>query len=182
MQTGVPAKPAANVARLAPGFVPTFSGLEFAVALAGTLAWCAVVAWRTARNSPAIWKSLVLPAGGATLGWLLLMTLWLPMLDYDRSLAPQVAEVRRIMASPKGCVGAHGLSRAQVAALMYHGQMRVVDLSQLAPCEWLVADPDESPSIVTLLPPGQWVEVGTVHRPTDRNDRMMVLRRLDANL
>ncbi|WP_367068457.1 hypothetical protein [Oryzisolibacter sp. LB2S] len=180
VQTGVPAKPAANVARLAPGFVPTFSGLEFAVALAGTLAWCAVVAWRTARNRPAIWKSLVLPAGGATLGWLLLMTLWLPMLDYDRSLAPQVAEVRRIMASPKGCVGAHGLSRAQVAALMYHGQMRVVDLSQLAPCEWLVADPDESPSIVTLLPPGQWVEVGTVHRPTDRNDRMMVLRRLDA--
>jgi hypothetical protein len=29
-----------------------------------------------------IWKSLVLPASGATLGWLLLLTLWLPLLNY----------------------------------------------------------------------------------------------------
>jgi hypothetical protein len=42
----------------------------------------------------AIWKSLVLPAGGATLCWLLLMTLWLPVLDYARSYAPQVQRIR----------------------------------------------------------------------------------------
>lgn len=180
VQTGVPAKPAANVARLAPGFVPQFSALAFGLALAGTLAWCTLVAWRTARNRPAIWKSLVLPAGGATLGWLLLMTLWLPMLDYDRSLAPQVAAVRSIITGPPGCVGAYGLNRAQVAALMYHGQLTMVDSSEVAQCNWLVADPDESPSIVTLLPPGQWAEVGTVSRPTNRHDRMLVLQRLDA--
>jgi len=180
VQTGVPAKPAANVARLAPGFVPAFSALAFGVALAATLAWCALVAWRTARNRPAIWKSLVLPAGGATLGWLLLMTLWLPILDYGRSLAPQVAGVRAIITSPQDCVAAYGLSRAQVAALMYHGQLPMVDLPQLAQCDWVVADPDESPSVVTVLPPGQWAEAGTISRPTDRNDRMLVLRRLDA--
>ena len=180
VQTGVPAKPAANVARLAPGFVPEFSVLEFTLALLGTLAWGALVAWRTARNRPAIWKSLVLPAGGATLGWLLLMTLWLPMLNYDRSLAPQVAGVRAIITSPQGCVGAYGLTRAQVAALMYHGQLAMVDLPRLAQCNWLVADPDESPSIVTMLPSGQWVEVGSVSRPTNRHDRMLVLQRLDT--
>jgi hypothetical protein len=153
--------------------------LPFAVALVATLAWCLLVAWRTARNRPAIWKSLVLPAGGATLGWLLLMTLWLPILDYGRSLAPQVAGVRAVITERQGCVAAYGLSRAQVAALMYHGELPMVDLPRLAQCDWLVADPDASPSVVTLLPPGQWVEVAIVSRPTDRNDRLLVLHRRD---
>ncbi|WP_404302992.1 hypothetical protein [Alicycliphilus denitrificans] len=180
VQTGVPAKPAANVAKLAPGYLPSFSAWPFAVALAATLAWCLLVAWRTARNRPAIWKSLVLPAGGATLGWLLLMTLWLPMLDYGRSLEPQVAGVRAVITERQGCVAAYGLSRAQVAGLMHHGQLPMVDPSQLPQCDWMVADPDESPSVVTVLPPGQWTEVGTISRPTDRNDRMLVLRRQGA--
>ena len=85
LQTGMPAKPAQNIARLAPGFVASFSPVAFATALAATLAWCALVWWRAARNRTAIWKSLVLPASGAALGWLLLMTLWLPLLDHARS-------------------------------------------------------------------------------------------------
>ena len=43
VQTGVPAKPAANVAKLAPGYVPSFSLLAFGVALAATAAWCLLV-------------------------------------------------------------------------------------------------------------------------------------------
>ena len=81
MQTGIPAQPAANVTKLAPGFTPEFSWLAVAVALAASVAWCRLVWWRAARNRAAIWKSLVLPASGAALGWLLLTTLWLPLLD-----------------------------------------------------------------------------------------------------
>ena len=62
---------------------------------------------------------------------------------------------------------------------MYHGELPMVDLPRLAQCDWLVADPDASPSVVTLLPPGQWVEVAIVSRPTDRNDRLLVLHRRD---
>jgi hypothetical protein len=51
------------------------------------LGW--LVRWRTSRTAQAIWKSLVLPAGGAALCWLLVMTLWLPVLDYARSYAPR---------------------------------------------------------------------------------------------
>ena len=177
MQTGWPAQPAANVARLAPGFVPRFSALAFGVALAATLAWCALVAWRTARNRPAIWKSLVLPAAGASLGWLLLMTLWLPMLDYARSLAPQAAGVRAAITSGQGCVVAYGLSRAQVAALMYHGRLNMVAMGQLPECDWVVADPDEAPAVSTVLPPEQWAEVASVGRPTDRDEKLLVLHR-----
>jgi 4-amino-4-deoxy-L-arabinose transferase-like glycosyltransferase len=89
MQTGVPAKPAANVAKLAPGFEPTFSWPVLAVALAATLCWAWLVKWRAGRHRAAIWKSLVLPAGGAALCWLLLMTLWLPLLDFARSTSPK---------------------------------------------------------------------------------------------
>lgn len=61
MQTGVPAKPAANVARLAPGFVPEFSVLPFVFALVATVAWCWLVKWRAGRHRAALWKTLVLP-------------------------------------------------------------------------------------------------------------------------
>ncbi len=93
MQTGVPAKPAANVAKLAPGFEASFSAPALALAVAGTLAWLWLVRWRTGRHREALWKSLVLPAGGVALCWLLLMTLWLPLLDYARSPRPWVERI-----------------------------------------------------------------------------------------
>ena len=75
MHTGVPAKPAANVAKLAPGFETSFSLLALLLAAAGTLAWLWLVRWRTGRHREALWKSMVLPASGVALCWLLLMTL-----------------------------------------------------------------------------------------------------------
>ena len=180
VQTGVPAKPAANVAKLAPGSEPTLSLLSFGVALAATAAWCALVWWRAARNRSAIWKSLVLPASGATLGWLLLMTLWLPLLDYGLSFAPQIAGVRAAITG-KGCVASYGLSRAQVAALLHHGRLDVVETAQLARCDWVVADAAAVPPPARALPPAQWRQVASVARPTNRGDRMVVLRRVDSS-
>ncbi|MEO7549103.1 MAG: hypothetical protein ABIT82_11805, partial [Ramlibacter sp.] len=110
MQTGFPAKPAANVAKLAPGFEPSFSLVAFVTALAATAAWAWLVRWRAGRNRAAIWKSLVLPAGGAALCWLLLMTLWLPALDFGRSYLPVVRSVSQRIDAP-GCVETLGLDR-----------------------------------------------------------------------
>lgn len=174
VQTGVPAKPAANVARLAPGYVAEFSALPFAVALAATLAWAALVRWRTGRHRSALWKSLVLPASGATLGWLLVMTLWLPLLDYGRSFAPQVAGVTAALGRQPGCVAGHGLSRAQIAALQYHGGLGMADAGQHASCDWLVADASARPR----PDPQRWQLMASVSRPTERNDRLLVLRRV----
>ena len=70
-------------------------GSRFVFALAATIAWAWLVRWRTGRHRAALWKTLVLPAGGAALCWLLLMTLWLPALDYARSYAPQVRAISR---------------------------------------------------------------------------------------
>ena len=179
-QTGVPAKPAANVAKLAPGFVPEFSGVALAVALAATLGWCLLVAWRTGRHRAAIWKSLVLPAAGATLGWLLLLTLWLPMLNYARSDAPQV----RALLAPRGaplpatCALAHGLNRNQVAALQYHGGLRMRALPEASGCDWLVTTAPLRDH--TTLAGAQWQPVGRAARPTDRDDLLLLYQRSPA--
>ncbi|QIL73310.1 hypothetical protein G7048_00610 [Diaphorobacter sp. HDW4B] len=177
VQTGFPPKPAANVARLAPSFVPTFSWIEFTLALGATLAWCALVWWRASRNRDALWKSLILPASGATLGWILLMTIWLPMLDHGRSMAPQIKPLLTLIDDKSGCVGGYGLSRAQIAAISYYGDLTMVASRNADRCEWIITDSDATPPVTEVWPNAQWEEVGGVARPTDRTDRLVVLHR-----
>ena len=177
MQTGVPAKPAANVAKLAPGFVPQFSALALIVALAATVGWCSLVWWRASRNRAPIWKSLVLPASGAALGWLLLMTLWLPLLDYARSYRPQVRSVMATLGPSPGCVQTVGLNRAQVAALQYHGGLSLQRAGLQDECDWLVADIASWPPSERMVNVARWEARATIPRPTDKNDHLLVFHR-----
>ena len=179
MQTGFPPKPAANVAKLAPGFVPQFSALALAVALAATAGWCYLVWWRAARNRVPIWKSLVLPAGGAALCWLLLMTLWLPLLDYARSYRAQVQGVTAVLGPQPGCVQTVGLSRAQVAALQYHGALDLQRAALQDRCDWLVADIASWPAPEAEADAMQWNQRATIPRPTDKTDHLLVFRRVE---
>ena len=170
LQTGVPAKPAANVARLAPGFEPVFQWPALLAALAATLAWAWLARWRTGRHRAALWKSLVLPAAGATLCWLLLMTLWLPALDYGRSLAAQVRSVAAIVGQG-ACVNTFALNATQLAALRFHGGWQLEPLPRFdapATCPWLIAPLTASPS------QQQWAQRLQVPRPTDKGDTLQV--------
>ncbi|HSV80975.1 MAG TPA: hypothetical protein VLK85_17385 [Ramlibacter sp.] len=176
LMTGVPAKPAANVAKLAPGFVASFGPLAFVVALVATVAWIWLVRWRTSRNRDAIWKSLVLPAGGAALGWLLVMTLWLPTLDYARSYTPVVAALARRIDQP-GCMETVGLTRPQLAALRFHGRFELRPASLPSACPWLVASQELQPSLGMVLDRNQWTLVATIRRPTDAKDNLLLYRK-----
>jgi 4-amino-4-deoxy-L-arabinose transferase-like glycosyltransferase len=177
MQTGVPAKPAANVAKLAPGFEPSFSVLAFLAAVAATLAWAWLVKWRTGRHRLVIWKSLVLPAGGAALCWLLLMTLWLPLLDFARSYAPVVRGVMRQMDEP-GCVNVFGLSRGQLAAFRYHGRMDLRPASGQDTCPWLLVAAHVQPSTELTPDMGAWQLVSSIRRPVDPDDNVLLYRKI----
>lgn len=196
VQTGFPAKPAANVARLAPGFVPHFGLFAFLVAVVATVGWLLLVAWRTRRHRPAIWTSLALPAGGTTLGWVLLMTLWLPMLDYGRSHAPHIRRLvqavehaatthgaptapsptRTGSADNAGCVQLLGLSRAQISALRFHTTWDVRLPGAATDCQWTVATPEawqHQPAATA----SNWHEAARITRPTERRDHLLVLHR-----
>lgn len=179
METGVPAKPAANVARLAPGFESVFQWPAFLAAGAGTLAWIALARWRTGRHRAALWKSLVLPAAGATLCWLLLMTLWLPALDYGRSFAPQMRELRQLV-GPAPCVEVHGLGPPQIAAVRFHGGWTPTPARGPAQCPWLLVDIDAQASLPATVTMTQWRPAGQVPRPTDKNETLLVYRRVGS--
>ncbi|MES2191647.1 MAG: hypothetical protein V4454_16125 [Pseudomonadota bacterium] len=177
MQTGVPKQPAANVARLAPGFEPSFSWFAFLAAVAATLAWAWLVKWRAGKHRAAVWKSLVLPAGGATLCWLLLMTLWLPLLDYARSYAPMSRQVAR-MVDKNACVEIHGVSSAQAAALQYHGKLDLRQAAAQPTCPYLIVDADAQGTLSSVVQLPDWAFLATIRRPTDRNENVLLYRRV----
>lgn len=159
MQTGFPTKPAANVARLAPGYLPELSWPALLTAVVASAAWIALVRWRVGRNRSAIWKSLVLPAGGATLGWVLVMTLLLGPLDYALSNQPIVKQVTVLTRTAPGCVESRGLSAALVTALRYHGALSVEPSE--SDCPWLLAT--EQPDTYELGINGlRWESLGPV--------------------
>ena len=139
MQTGVPAQPALNIARLAPGYVNTFSLWALVPALGATVAWLWLVKWRTGRTRHPLWKSLVLPASGVALCWLLVMTLLLPPLDHARSYRSLVQRITRHV-PPGACLAAPGVSTAQIVALELFGSYRVDALTLGADtrCEFLL--------------------------------------------
>jgi 4-amino-4-deoxy-L-arabinose transferase-like glycosyltransferase len=180
MQTGVPQQPAANVAKLAPGFEPSFSWLAFLVAVAATLAWTWLVKWRAGAQRAAIWKSLVLPAGGATLCWLLLMTLWLPLLDYARSLAPLSRQIATLV-DKNACVEIYGVGSAQAAALQYHGQLELRQATMQASCPYLIVDVNALSSLSTTVNLPDWAFQATVRRPTDKNENVRVFKRVSID-
>ena len=177
--TGWPRQPAANLVRLLPGLDLRFSPWVFALALAASLTWLALVAWRVGRHRSALWKSLVLPASGATLCWLLLMTLWLPMIDFARSYAPLVRNVATLMGHP-ACVQVLGLSAAQMAALQHHGRMRV-DLNGQQDCGWLVVGTRTQEEFQSSPAASEWRRVQTVRRPTDQHENLVLFERRQAS-
>jgi len=188
MQTGWPPTPARNVRRLVPEFEAVWQTPALWVAALATLAWLGLVFWRVGRHPPVLWKSLVLPAGGAALCWTLLMTLWLPLLDHALSYAPWARKVRAVMqthsAQPPRCVWSLNLQAGQMIAFHYHAGLSLHTVpakpKEAGPvCEWALAAPSDTPppQLASLPGQGAWQRVQTVRRPGDKNERLVLYHR-----
>ncbi len=175
MQTGVPAQPAANVARLAPGFEASFSLFTFAVAVSATLAWTWLVKWRVGRHRAAIWKSLVLPAGGAALSWLLLMTLWMPLLNYSQGYTALVQRAKDQLDTP-GCVETWGLGQGQIAAFQFYGKLELKALQSPPVCPWLLVEPLPDLSMPPGINTAQWNLHSTLQHPVSGGESLLLFR------
>jgi hypothetical protein len=174
MQTGVPRQPALNIARLSPGYTPSFSAVALAFAVLATVAWAWLVKWRTGRSRHPLWKSLVLPAGGVALCWLLVMTLLLPPLDHARSYRSLVERVAAQV--PAGqCISAPGLARAPAAALESMGGYRVDALTPVerAVCDYLV----KSESRAAPAAPRGWRVLARERRHSSDDEALVIYRR-----
>ncbi len=175
MHTGLPAKPAANIAKLAVGFEAVFSWPALGLGAAATVAWLGMVRWRTGRHRLELWKSLMLPAGGVAMCWLLLMTLWLPLLDYGRSARPVVDALKPLIGD-SSCTGVAGIGPSWTAALESLGGLQV-------DAKPSIGTETSCPILITLsrqreaAPGSGWTLVGTVRRPTEQEEIFSVYRR-----
>ncbi|MFZ3128509.1 MAG: hypothetical protein WA136_10895 [Rhodoferax sp.] len=177
MQTGFPHQPAANVARLAPGFEARFSVFAFAIAVAATLAWAWLVKWRVGRHRAAIWKSLVLPAGGAALCWLLLMTLWMPLLNYAQSYTALVRRTVNTMDTP-GCAETRGLGSGQIAAFQFYGHLHLRAARRTPVCQWLLVEPaGPDMSAPASVDSTHWQLQASIRHPVDAGESVLLFRR-----
>ncbi|MFM2074720.1 MAG: hypothetical protein RJB34_1025 [Pseudomonadota bacterium] len=180
MQTGIPAKTANNVARLAPGFDAPFSWVLLIPAVLATGAWLAVVVWRVGRHTSVLWKSMVLPAAGATMSWLLLMTLWLPLVNHGMSHGPQSREVWAAITAPERCVLVDGLPPAQIQALRTHTSLmlrRNEGKGVPTDCAALLTSPLGHSTLHQRMDLSQWTYQATIKRLGRTRDDILIYSR-----
>ena len=121
LQTGWPRQIAHNIARQTRGYDVYISWPAVIIALAGTAAWIALVRWRLITRPAGLWRGTVLSAGGLLVTWLLLVTLWMPALDYVRSyrdVSHQLAQALTQHLRPGECVRSQGLGTGQRASFL----------------------------------------------------------------
>jgi 4-amino-4-deoxy-L-arabinose transferase-like glycosyltransferase len=177
--TGFPASTARNLARLVPGFQQQFHLLSLVIASSATLAWIALVRWRVARTRQVLWRSVILTSAGTTLMWVLLMTLWLPIVNYSRTYREVAAQIAVRLPEAYRCIRPARLSDAQVASFAYFGAMRFAFADE--DCDVLLRyDPSDSdfdpPASVS---PYAWKFVWEGRRPADRDERFRLYIRMD---
>ena len=180
LQTGWPAQPAINVSRLAPGYVSEFEWVHTVIALLITGIWCKLIIWRLGRNPRFVWKSLILPATGALMCWVLLMTLWMPLLNYARSYKPLALQVKTWVKEPS-CVFALSLTRSQIAGLGFHGNFKMMNFEHTkdpASCEWLIANPANLQQNKKVLDESSWMKIKVIRRPADKREDIVIYQRI----
>ena len=179
LQTGWPAQPAINVSRLAPGYVSEMDWGHTVLAFSATALWCKLIIWRLGRNPRFIWKSLVLPAAGAILCWVLLMTLWMPLLNYARSYKPLAIQVKSLVKDTK-CIYSLGLNRSQIAGLSFHGRLRFKDFEKNThqeECTWMITNPETLAIRKKMIETGLWEEFKVIRRPADKREDIVIYQR-----
>lgn len=127
MTTNFPASLARNVARKVPGFIHEINWLALLAAIAATTLWVMVVKWRTSRAPKVIWRAVVISASGTTLTWVLLMTLWLPTINYAKTY--QAVAARLVAATPKDakCINSTHLGDGQLGSFVYFTSLKFRD-------------------------------------------------------
>lgn len=170
--TGLPNQTARNLFRLIPGFEPQFDWLAFIISLCASLAWLAIVRWRLLCAPKVIWRSVIIPAAGTTIVWLLLMTLWLPNINYAKTYRDVANAISRVV--PKGyrCIYPSEIGMPQLASFAYFTQLRFSE--DYAKCD-VMLDYDNNSEVPNHqsepLTDGQWQLIWEGHRPADKDER-----------
>lgn len=181
LETGIPEQPALNVYKLIPGYTYHFNLIAFSIALISTGLWMKLIHWRVGRHPAAIWKSMVLPASGAIVCWILLMTLWLPFLDRALSYKLWSEELIELIGETD-CVYSFDLDRNQIAGLAYHGNIKFFPFEPYAiGCKWLLVKESAKNKFTELNKKNHWAYKQYFQKPGDKNDLLQIFQLRNEN-
>ncbi len=175
-QTGFPHQLARNLSRLVPGFTPHFDVLSFVCAIAVTVCWYALVRWRVSRHPKVLWRSVVLSSAGTTLMWVLLMTLWLPIVNYSRTYRDVALQIAQHLPDDYTCISPVRLGDAQLASFAYFADMQ---FSFSGDCDVLLRQDTQDFSAPSPMPSYIWQLVWEGRRAADRDERFRLYVRVD---
>ena len=194
--TGWPTRIANNFERQTPGFEYALSWPVLLLALGLTLCWVGLAIWRLRSRHAWLLREPLIAAAGLVIGWTLLMSLWLPSLNYARSYEAMALELRTHLPATLGtptpggptseaCISSAGLSRAHHAALKVHAQLDFAP--DFGGCAWILlqSTPNQIDTLqrnsLALLGTGQnqsvWVVRWEGQRVADRRERFRLLQR-----
>jgi 4-amino-4-deoxy-L-arabinose transferase-like glycosyltransferase len=150
-------------------FVPTFDLVPFLIALAVTVLWLLLV-WRVGRSMR---RSVTNWASGVTLLWVLVMTLWLPWLDINKSYRSMVVSLTAAVPEKHGCIASRYLGDGQKAMLHYFGNILTKPGGELN-CDLLLTQGNLSRSDQQQ---GDWKILWTGGRRGQTSDRYYLYQR-----
>ena len=140
---GWPTKIHGNIARLVPGFELQIHWLALLLAAAISVLWVMAINWRLRLKPEALWRGIVLFAIGITLSWLLIVTLWMPAVNYNRSynsVAYDLSQAVKENVQDGECIRGLGLGDGQQALFYIYGK---TSLSSSHECRWLLTQTNE---------------------------------------
>jgi hypothetical protein len=179
MVSGLLPRVAKNFTRSAPGYLPQFELLHFALALALAAGWLYLVFF--AAPSPT--RGVTRWAAGVALLWGSFAMLWLPWADHIKSYRGVALQLQAALPAAPSCIAQSELAAPQRAALSYHAGIRTEPLpapppgatrSATAPaCRYLIVqgNPREERS-----PGPGWRKLVEASRPGDRGERYRLYR------
>lgn len=167
MVSGFPAQLAQRLAFFAPELGrDKFSPLAFLVGTGISGAWLALVVWRVRRGQSRLWRPVVLSAGGVSLIWLLMLSLWGPALEINRGYRPLSQALGQAIAAARqahpaafsgaDCIETDAQDQVSRALVLAYGLGRLGEPGQTCALHLQTIDrgprPNESP------PPGLVLE------------------------
>jgi hypothetical protein len=166
--------------------------VAFFVAAATTVGWIFLVHWRLSRQPSVLWRAVVLSSGGLILLWVLLMTLFLPDLNYGKSYASVAQQIAARLPADADCIDTN-VGPAQRASFAYFGHLPFAPVDGGTCSFMLLQDsvgqktaphgPMQNGALVrggaTLPFRGRdWTLLWEGRRPSDRDERFRLFRRV----
>lgn len=177
--TGWPAWMAHNALKQVPGFKPEFGLVAFVVALATSIGWIVLVHWRLSRQPSVLWRAVVLSSGGLILLWVLLMTLFLPELNYSKSYASVAQQIAARLPPDASCIDTN-VGPAQRASFAYFGHLPFAGVEG-GQCDYLLLQDSvkskDGDHGMAAYRTRDWTLLWEGRRPSDRIERFRLYRR-----